>query len=499
MPLVLVEWLGIAVEARRLPHSGWLYGRGWTEIREYTTGWALGSGHIVHALAGYGFALLLAPFSWFAGPALPSALPAIVLLQVLVLVPLGALGVYVLGARSGGGRLAGYLAAAAWTLGPFVASWYFELESGWHNRLLPQLLWLTARPELPSALALVVAAVLVLRGLDEHRVVDAVAAGAFVGLAIGMLPENVLFLAAPVLVLLASRRWRELAAFAGGLVPAVVTYVLWTESALGHATLPLPHHAFSWHEFRINWQVLVYGAWSPRVLHWLAIAGFIGLLKRAPVKALFFGAWVGAYALGEGASDTLRAFNLPFFELWLPALPAFCVLIASLPLLWPHADVKLPRRFPYLPTRRVPAAVPALVAALVPLVWVAVASPWHSHDAVVHVQRASLLVPERGPAATAVAHGKRVTINWEPLTVAHVQTAYAVYRSPAGGDVRCNDHGAADCVLNMRRVTVTHRTSLSQTRRPGTFAYRIAVVAARGPKKIEPLLLIGPRTTVRVR
>ena len=60
----------------------------------------------------------------------------------IVLVPLGALGVYVLGTRSGG-RLVGYGSALIWTLGPLASLHYF-IGPNWLDQTLPMSLGLTA-------------------------------------------------------------------------------------------------------------------------------------------------------------------------------------------------------------------------------------------------------------------------------------------------------------------------------------------------------------------
>jgi hypothetical protein len=455
VPLVVVEWLGIAVEAHsRIPHNGWSFSSGRGETLYWTSGWLLGHGHLPHAIVGYGVPVLFAPVSWLAGASLLSALPFVVAVQVAVLVPLGAFGLYVLGARSGG-RLIGYLAAAVWTLGPFVTTWYFKPFALWRPEVLPVLLGLTARPEWIAALVLVAAAVLVLRALDDARLADALCAGLLGGFALGIQPSNVLFLAAPVVAFAVARRPRELGVFALGLVPAVVTYAAWSGS------LPLPHHDWSWAQFKLNWYYVLPASWSPRVLEWGALAGFVALLKRSPPKALFFGVWLGAYALAEGASTGLRAYHVAFWHLLVPALPAYAVLLGSLPFLWPRADRRLPERFPYVPARVVSLAFPAAVLALVPLVWAVVASPLHGRPAAVQIPGANALVPVRGPRAVR-QHG---VLSWQPVAPTHATTIYVVYR-------------------DLKEVGKTEKTSFRVE--PGG-AYRVGVRAKRGP-----LVLIGP-------
>ena len=496
VPLVVVEWLGLAVEAHRVDHNGWLFGNGRGETLYYTTSWLLGGGDIAHALVGYGMPVLLAPVSWIAGANLLSALPLVVVLQVVLLLPATAFGAYVLGARSGG-RLIGYLAAAAWTLGPFASTWYFELHTSWRDQVVPELLGLTARPELPATALLLLAGVLVLRALDERRLVDAAAAGAFASFAVAIQPSNVLFLVAPPLAFLTALRLRELAAFAAALVPATLTYLLWSERGSGQVSLLLPHHDFSWALLKLNWTYLQTSSWSPRVLEWIAVAGFVALLKRAPAKALFFGAWLGAYALAEGASPGLRAEHAPFWHLLMPAFPAFCALTASLPLLWPRAERRLPERFPYRPARLVPLAGPAALVLVVPLVALVAASPLHARDAAVGIPRADALVPLRGPRATVRAGGDRVTLSWPALGDQRATIAYAVYRSEAGRDLACTTRGATGCELEMKWIGTTRTTSFSEPRGRGASTYRVGVIASTRGVTGKPLVLLGPPAVVR--
>lgn len=498
VPLVVLEWLGTLVEARRIPHNGWLWGRGRTETLHSTTAWLLAHDHIPHVVAGYGWAVVLAPFTWLTGPTSAGLLPYVIVAQVLFLVPAGAFAVYVLGARSAG-ALVGYLAATAWTLGPFVGGWYFDLKPGWQPNVLTQLLGLTTRPELPAAVVLAFAAVLVLRALDEGRRDDAALAGIAAGLAVTIVPANVAFLVAPVAALGVSRRWRLLGWFGVGLIPAAVGMAVWSEASVGHLSLLLPPTHYSWTLFVRNWQLMLYSAWSARLLHWVALAGVIALAKRSPVRAVLFGTWVAAYAAAVGANTGLRSDRMAFFHFFVGGLPALCVLVGALPLLWPRAQVTFARRDPYLPVRGAAARWSLPVLALISVAWIAAASPTKRALAL-SPPSTNGLVALRGPVAHAVASRRTVTVTWTPRLVRHVSTAYAIYRSRAGADVTCRTGGAAECDLTMQWVGTTRRTGWVDTgRRPGTFAYRIGVVAAVRGVGPHPLLLIGPRATARVR
>jgi len=143
--LVVAEWLAVLATARVVRHAGWIYYQGGDQLWYYTLGWLLGHGQLTQTSVGYGWSVLLAPIARVAGPNLVSALPAIVLLNVLVLTPVAMLALYGIAARIGG-RLFGYWAVALWIVVPFIGVWY--TDSGYHQRytelLLPQTFGLTA-------------------------------------------------------------------------------------------------------------------------------------------------------------------------------------------------------------------------------------------------------------------------------------------------------------------------------------------------------------------
>jgi hypothetical protein len=330
------------------------------------------------------------------------------------------------------------------------------------------------------------AGVLVLRALDRRSWVDAGAAGAAAGLAIGIKPTNVLFLLAPLAAFAAARRWRELGAFAAAVAPCVLTYLLWRWKSVGHVgslhdalLIPAPVQ-YTLSNLNIDFRFLNGLSWSPRVLEWIAVAGFIGLLKRSPVKAVFFGTWLLAYVLALGASRVTDSSGFLFWHVVSSAFPAFCVLAASVPLLWPRSMHGLSDRYSYRPRQLVPFAVPAVVAVVVPLVAVAALPRLHVANVAADLQVDNQLVP-----ITDELHGRarvvsgRVLLSWKPASAKGV---YAVYRAPARSSIeeeglRCDRPGATRCALEMLLVATTGKTSLSEVPRPGNFTYRVAVRA----------------------
>jgi hypothetical protein len=503
VPLVLLQWLVVADIAHRAKHNGWLYYHDGTTTWTYTSAWILGRGNIPDAHVGHGLPFVLAPVTWLSGPNFVAALHVILAVQVLVLLPLGALGAYVLGARSGG-RLVGYSAAFIWTVGPLASLHYF-IGPNWLDQTLPMALGLTALGYLPGMLALLLAAVFVLRTLDDRRLLDAATAGVAAGVAIAIEPRNAFFLAAPLVAFAAARRARELGTFGVALAPCVLTYLLWRERGLGHVgtlsqalLLPPPTQFTWWYNLRITFLELQSSTWSLRFLEWIVVAGFVGLLKRSPMKALFFGAWLGAYVLAAGDSRASTIAGVSFWHEWLPALPAFCVLMASLPLLWPRAGRRVADRLAYRPRRFVPAAVTGgipLIVALVPLAAVA-AAPVHRGQDVVELPLANQFVPiDASLRASAREDGRRVILSWHARTLP-ANVFYAVYRTRGPNDgLDCTDTGGATrCVLVMRRIGTTRQTTFSDLPPKGAFTYRVILMAndANNTAIVSPTSLSPP-------
>src|SRR5207237_5060967 len=102
------------------------------------------------------------------GPNLVSALPAMVLFNTLVLLPVALLCMYGIASRIAG-RVFGYWAAALWILLPYLGIVF--VEPGYHQKYteltLPQQLGLTSVPDFPAMVALLVSAYFCLRALDS--------------------------------------------------------------------------------------------------------------------------------------------------------------------------------------------------------------------------------------------------------------------------------------------------------------------------------------------
>ena len=234
--LVGVQWLASLALALTVRHNGWVFYMGGDQLWHYTGAYLIVHGHLAPTYVGIGWSTILAPIAAIAGPNLVSALPAIILFNALVLLPLGVLCMYGIGERIGG-RLFGYWTALLWIVIPFVGIRYalHGYHQKWTELTLPQLLGLGAMSDYPSMIALVVGAYLCLRAVDERHWIWAAAAGFAVGYAIAVKPSDSVFLVAPVLLFVLVRL-RALVPFALGLVPCLAALTFW--KVRGQGNLP---------------------------------------------------------------------------------------------------------------------------------------------------------------------------------------------------------------------------------------------------------------------
>ncbi len=201
--LLVIEWLTILAVALTVKRNGWIYYQGGDQLWHYTASWLIGHGKLTHTSVGYGWSIVLLPFSLVAGPNLVSALPAVLLFNVLVLMPVAFVSIYGIGVRIGG-RLFGYWCALLWIVVPLVGIQY--ADTGYHQRytelLLPQSYGLSVMSDFPSMVALAAAAYFTLRASQDDDRFDAIVAGLLAGVALGIKPSNAPFLAGAGLALL---------------------------------------------------------------------------------------------------------------------------------------------------------------------------------------------------------------------------------------------------------------------------------------------------------
>ena len=498
--LVGVQWIAVLALALTVRHNGWLYYTGGDQLWHYTGAYLLAHGHLPPSYVGYGWSVLLAPVAAVAGPNLVSALPAIVLLNTVVLLPVALLCVYGIGARIAG-RVFGYFAAATWIALPYLGILFVEpgYHQKWTELTLPQLEGLTSVPDFPSTVALLVSAYFCLRAVEAPSAWQSgLAAGLAAGYSIAIKPSNAIFLVAPALLLLATRR-RAALTFAAGLAPSLLTLVVWKYRGLGcFAAAPAEPlrlasganslidriHAPSLNSWAHLHQVLLAlreHFWVARVIEWAPIAGLLALLVRSRRAFLLVGAWFAVYVLLKATYIPASVEDASFWRILMPALPAYVLLAAAIVLALPGVRAR-PLESPRRDFRRA-LSVAVVVCALLPLGAVAAIPRLHDRgQEAVQLQDTNTFIPVSSAVhVQARASGGAVHLTWHGGNAGTGTAFYRVLRTGGtNGGVVCpgRRNGSSDiCALYMNIVGTTRATSFVDKRGPGRWTYRIGVSA----------------------
>ena len=549
--LLLLQWGALVAFVETVRHNRWLFFQGGDQTFFYTSAWVLAHGHVPYSWVGYAWSLVLAPLTWIFGPNVLAALPAIVLIQTLVLLPISTLGMYGIGTRLGG-RIVGYLAAFLWVVGPYAAIplWDHRYHAKYVEQFLPQALGLTGLGDFPSMVFLIVAAYFVVRSLDTGAWTDAALAGILSGFAIGIKPANVLFLPGAALGFAVARRVREPLAYAVALAPAVVALALWKYKGLGYIPIvthePTIHgdgaplalaaaggfplalvfskylHHVNWAQLQQNYLQLREFFWSVRLVQWIPFAGFLALARQSWAKTFFLAGWFGTFLLVKGSSPVARVENGSFWRLFLPGLPPFVLFAAALPLLWPRRGILLAQRFRPTRThiaswRRPGFLAPVALLAVLPLAVVALTGSSQSRNVATDYPDHVFLPVDSSFNVTALAGSGAVTLMW-PHPAAESAAFFRVYRAhriqlgqdpqlPPGHDgIRCTPKyvrpgtgGAKECWLEMTPLAATRGREYVDHPPPGRWTYRVGLTAnwLNDPTLGDVLLLSTPaRVTV---
>ena len=516
--LAVVQWLVVGGIALSAQHNGWLWYQGGDETYYYTTSRILGQGQLPPTPIGYGWSLLTVPATLLGGANVLDALPAIVIAQYLLLLPIGLAAVWAIGDSCGGRPLA-VSASALWATLPALSIPLFaeRYHPIFVDTVLPQLLGLTNLADFPSTIAVLVSAAFLLRGID-HRSHELVLLSALAaGFAIGIKPANTVFLAAPFLALALARRPVPLAVFAAGLLPALATLALWKERGLGE--LPLfarPESVLAggsalvaavgsisldryldvdWGHLWLNLRQLQEVFWGMRILEWFALAGVFAVGRRSVPKAAFLAAWLASYIVLKGGADAAIVQNGTFFRIIQPGLPAYVILAAATVLLVPSVARRASRRSWSVPSalgdrrRLVMAGTGLLLLGAIPLLTVAIVAPVQGR-VIGRYHRDGVFVPVNAFPATATQDRRGVVLRWEPPEPGRTRVFYRILRSePTEGVVTAllGVRNGLDCSEDTRLpqactiysdVIATTRGSIYVDRPPpGRWTYRIAVSA----------------------
>jgi hypothetical protein len=263
--------------------------------------------------------------------------PALLLaLDLLVLLPAAVAAAWWIGSALNGPVLGAVFAGALVLVPP--AGVVYSL-SGFRDTyveiVLPEAVGIADSGAFAAGALLVVSGALLLHALASGAPLPAGLAGLVAGAAALAEPSAVLFLVGAALACALALRASTTAVFAAGVAAPLLALVLWR----GGGWVDV-----SWSAFEANMAGLREYLWSNRLLQWLPVAGVIGVLRRSLPAAGLLGGWFGAFALSEGASPDLAVGDGSFLVAFVPALPAFALLLASVPLLVPTLSARLERR-----------------------------------------------------------------------------------------------------------------------------------------------------------
>lgn len=496
--LLLAQWAALLALALVVRHNGWLYYAGGDQLWHYTGAYLLAHGNLPPSYVGYGWSILLMPVAALAGPNLVSALPAIVLFNTLILLPLALLCVYAIACRIAG-RVFGYFAAALWIALPYAGILF--VEPGYHQKYteltLPQLLGLTSVPDFPAMVLLPAAAYLCLRAVETRRPQFGAAAGLVAGASIAIKPSNSIFLAVPFVLFIVENR-RALFPFAVGLAPALLTLAVWKFRGLGELaaapSLPLRSASGvsdllnrihgsdlnSWKHLRQVLEGLREHFWVARLIEWLPVAGSLALGLRSRRGFVLLVPWFVAFLLLKATYIPASVEDASFWRIMMPAYPAYLLLAAAVVLLVPGVRARPatePRGWgsrPQLVVGGVAVAVTLGALAVVALV------PRLSDDGRTAVRLGDNLIPVAGVGLRADSASGTVRLKWRPIAT-RATLFYRVLRTadPRSGVYCAGKTRAAssDCELYANVPATVRGTSFVDRPGRGRWYYRIGVSA----------------------
>jgi hypothetical protein len=518
VPLLVIHWLALVAFITRVNHNGWLFYQGGDQIWYWTTSWLLGHGSFMEPVVSPGWPFILVPLSWIGGGGFLGGLPGAMLIQIIVLAPIALWCMYELGARVGG-RVVGYVAAVVWTLGPYIAIPLFvhRYHDRYVDQFLPIPLGLTAMADYVGIVALLASALFAVRVVENRDAHTAVLAGLTAGFAGLIKPSNLIYIGAPIVLLLAARRWRELAAGAAAMAPALFALALWkyrgygvipafaydeARVALGPDTLQAPFERYieiDWQHLRKNLDDLREFFWSVRVVQWLPIAGAIAVARRSPPLALMLCLWFWPFVILKGSVLASTVDSGSFFRFILPAIPAFVLLAASVPLLIPKYGIAFARRAALPPARPIGRrwAIAAVVTlGLVPVGAVAAINPTDDPNRV--LQEGGIATPVGAIELRATSHGNLIALDWDAPRASGANIFYRLYGSPSASDHSCFEptRGVGRCEVASPELRTTRRNFAVDSPGPGTWTYRVGAAAnwVDDPEMGDVFLLSNPVT-----
>ena len=259
----------------------------------------------------------------------------LLVLNQLVLAPVAIAAVLWLG-NAVGGRAIANLSALLYVLLPPLGVLYAlsAYRDTYVDRFLTEAVGVADGGRFPAAALSIAAAALAARALTgERSKATALLAGLAAGAGALAHPSGALVLVG--IGLAYAIAWRP-----------IETALLTAASAPGLA-LAAAVHGFgldvSWSTFTSSMTGLREYLWSNRLLQWLPVAGVIGAARGSLAVACLLAGWFGAFAFVYGASPHAGIEDGAYLIAFVPALPAFSLLVGCVPLLVPTLHARLRR------------------------------------------------------------------------------------------------------------------------------------------------------------
>ena len=506
------------------PHNGWIWYSGGDATEYWTEQWAIAHGIIPQATVGFGLPVYYAWVPLVTGTTLMSGAAVIALFQAIVLVPTALILCWLVADRLFG-RVYAWAVAALWVAGPllllhgFVPRYHPVFDQLF---LVPHWFGFTNMADLPALVAVLATAWLTLRWFDTGSPTDAVFGGLCAGLAIGIKPANGFIFPALLVLLVASRRPRQVALWLAAVAPALLTLFLWKYRGLGIVPLttssyeqlhvaaaptlavtPSKYVQFNWHHFSQELVDLREVFWSLRFIEFLVIAGAFGVLRKRPVRGLFVVVWFASYGILKGSSIRSDFNSGNWFRLTEPGLPAFIMLVVGvvfcLPVLGRTVRSTGAAVADRLDFDRRAVGIAAVPLALVPLAVMLVAQPASSMRLARdngNVNEAPLTDAFHLRAAKV---GRTVRLTWDKPSSGRTVPVFEIYRDSTGDGCERPDRGSVECLLDQEITYIgpVRGTSFVDSK-PGSgpIAYRVGMLASYNDILGGDLMLLSQATRV---
>ncbi len=497
LQVAIALWFGF-----KTPHNGWIWYSGGDATEYWTEQWSIAHLFIPQAVIGPGLPVYYAWVPLVAGPSLLQGAAVIVLFQAIVLVPLALILFWLIADRLFG-RIYAWVCAALWIAGPFLLIHGFVSHyrpAFDQNFLVPHWFGFTNMADLPSLVAVLAAAWLVLRAVDLRSPTDATLSGLAWGLALMLKPSNGFFVIPVAVLFIAVRQWRQAAYFAAAVVPALIVLLLWKARGLG--TVPIlsssyqhvrvatgadpvlafgssKYGGFDWHHLQQELIDLREVFWSLRFLEFLMFAGAFGVIRRWPSRGLFVASWFAAYGVIKGSNPQAGFNTTSWFRLAEPGLPAYILLTVGIaycvPVFGRGAARVLAPAVERLDRRRV--AIAGVFVGLVPLAMMVIAQPASS----MRVVRDNNAVNEAPLSAAfhlrAYVTGKHLHLSWQEPSHGSTTPLFKIYYSDKDNGCEKPSQGANECQLDMDRFDAVPGTTFTTPHRNHLYWYRVGMVA----------------------